>query len=215
MKTKKKALLLTLCAVLLVVASVLGTMAYLTSAPDDVINTFTVGNVKITLDEAKVDPEGNTVGGRDIANVYKLMPGHTYVKDPTVCIVDGSEDCYVRMKVTIENYAILVARTDNPDMLPQDFVTWNSEFWECADYDVDENGNAVLEFRHNSILTDDDTLPALFNTITLPGSVTDMTGLENVRIIVSAEAIQADGFDDATDAFEALNGAVEATSVAA
>ena len=31
MKTKSKALLLTLCAVLLVAASVLGTMAYLTS----------------------------------------------------------------------------------------------------------------------------------------------------------------------------------------
>ena len=51
MKTKSKALLLTLCAVLLVAASVMGTMAYLTST-DKVENTFTVGNVKITLDEA-------------------------------------------------------------------------------------------------------------------------------------------------------------------
>ena len=52
MKTKSKALLLTLCAVLLVAASVMGTMAYLTST-DKVENTFTVGNVKITLDEAR------------------------------------------------------------------------------------------------------------------------------------------------------------------
>lgn len=42
MKTKSKALLLTLCAVLLVAASVLGTMAYLTST-DTVTNTFTIG----------------------------------------------------------------------------------------------------------------------------------------------------------------------------
>ena len=41
MKTRSKALLLTLCAVLLVAASVLGTMAYLTST-DEVTNTFTV-----------------------------------------------------------------------------------------------------------------------------------------------------------------------------
>lgn len=44
MKTKSKALLLTLCAVLLVAASVLGTMAYLTSSAE-VKNTFTVGKV--------------------------------------------------------------------------------------------------------------------------------------------------------------------------
>ena len=46
MKKTKKALLLSLCAVMLVTASVLGTMAYLTST-DEVVNTFTVGNVAI------------------------------------------------------------------------------------------------------------------------------------------------------------------------
>ena len=40
MKKTKKALLLSLCAVMLVTASVLGTMAYLTST-DEVVNTFT------------------------------------------------------------------------------------------------------------------------------------------------------------------------------
>ena len=52
MKTRSKALLLTLCAVLLVTASVLGTMAFLTSN-DEVVNTFSVGSVAIKLDEAK------------------------------------------------------------------------------------------------------------------------------------------------------------------
>ena len=42
MKTKRKALLLSLCAVLLVAVSVMGTIAYLTST-DNVANTFTVG----------------------------------------------------------------------------------------------------------------------------------------------------------------------------
>ena len=60
MKTKRKALLLTFCAVLLVVASVLGTIAYLT-ANDKVTNTFTVGQVAINLDEAKVTEDGKAV----------------------------------------------------------------------------------------------------------------------------------------------------------
>lgn len=63
-KTKTKALLMSLCAVLLVAASVLGTMAYLTDSKD-VKNTFTVGNVTIKLDEAKVDEKGNLVKNQD------------------------------------------------------------------------------------------------------------------------------------------------------
>ena len=116
MKTKSKALLLTLCAVLLVAASVMGTMAYLTST-DKVENTFTVGNVKITLDEAKVNTDGTPVEGADRvkANEYKLLPGHTYTKDPTVTVIKGSESSYVRMKVTFNNAAQIIAMCTDPD----------------------------------------------------------------------------------------------------
>lgn len=116
MKTKSKALLLTLCAVLLVAASVMGTMAYLTST-DTVENTFTVGNVKITLDEAKVNTDGTLVtpAERVKANEYKLLPGHTYTKDPTVTVIKGSESSYVRMKVTFNNAAQIIAMCTDPD----------------------------------------------------------------------------------------------------
>ena len=116
MKTKSKALLLTLCAVLLVAASVMGTMAYLTSN-DTVTNTFTVGKVAIKLDEAKVDDDGKAVAGADRvkANEYKLLPGLTYTKDPTVTVLDGSEESYVRMKVTFNNAAQIIAMCTDPD----------------------------------------------------------------------------------------------------
>ena len=118
MKTKSKALLLTLCAVLLVAASVLGTMAYLTST-DTVTNTFTVGKVEIKLDEAKVTTDGIPVegAGRVTANSYKLMPGTTYTKDPTVTVKAGSEDSYVRMKVTFNNAAALMEMLPSADNL--------------------------------------------------------------------------------------------------
>ena len=116
MKTKSKALLLTLCAVLLVAASVMGTMAYLTST-DKVENTFTVGNVTITLDEAKVNTDGTPVtpAERVKANEYKLLPGHTYTKDPTVTVKAGSESSYIRMKVTFNNAADIIAMCTDPD----------------------------------------------------------------------------------------------------
>ncbi len=111
MKTKSKALLLTLCAVLLVAASVLGTMAYLTST-DTVTNTFTVGKVEIKLDETDVtDPNGPRVK----ANSYKLMPGTTYTKDPTVTVLKGSEESYVRMKVTFNNAKEIIALCTDPE----------------------------------------------------------------------------------------------------
>lgn len=116
MKTRSKALLLTLCAVLLVAASVMGTMAYLTST-DKVENTFTVGNVKITLDEAKVNTDGTPVEGADRvkANEYKLMPGHTYTKDPTVTVIKGSESSYIRLKVTFNNATDIIAMCTDPE----------------------------------------------------------------------------------------------------
>lgn len=97
MKTKKKALLTVLCAVMLVVGSVVGTYAYLTDTKS-VENTFTVGNVAITLDEKDVD-NSTTGQDRDTANAYKLQPAVTYEKDPTVHVQPGSEKCYVFVKV--------------------------------------------------------------------------------------------------------------------
>ena len=117
MKTKSKALLLILCAVLLVAASVLGTMAYLTSSAE-VKNTFTIGKVEIKLDETDVT---NPTGPRVTANSYKLMPGTTYTKDPTVTVKAGSEESYVRMKVTFNNAAALMEMLPNANNL-EDFT---------------------------------------------------------------------------------------------
>lgn len=94
MKKRKMltASVLTLCAVALVAGSVLATVAYLTSSAS-VSNTFTVGNVGITMDESKVDTDGVATGTeRVIANAYHLVPNKTYTKDPTIHITsEGSE----------------------------------------------------------------------------------------------------------------------------
>ena len=106
MKNAKKIMALLLCAVLLVGATVAGTVAYLTDR-DEVVNNFTVGEVHIKLDEAPVNENGKEVeGSRVQSNKYHLQPGMTYDKDPMVTVLKGSEECYVRMFVTINNCAI-------------------------------------------------------------------------------------------------------------
>ena len=81
----KKKLMTVLALVLVIAMSVAGTYAYLTSQAE-VKNTFTVGKVAITLDEAKVNQWGVAIAGVDRVNgnTYKLRPGHEYTKDPTV-----------------------------------------------------------------------------------------------------------------------------------
>ncbi len=112
--SKLRRILLTLaCAVLLVSLSVGATLAYLTSKTDPVVNTFSVGKVKIDLDEAPVDLYGKVVtGDRVKANEYKLLPGHEYAKDPTVHIDRLSEECYVF--VTVENEIAELEIKDDP-----------------------------------------------------------------------------------------------------
>ena len=84
---------LVLCAILLVAGTVAGTIAWLTSQ-DEVNNTFTVGDVEITMTE--ISKTGNA---RVEANEYKLIPGKTYTNDLKIHVADNSEDCYIFAKL--------------------------------------------------------------------------------------------------------------------
>ena len=218
MKTAKKAMLMTLCAIILVVATVFGTMAYLTST-DEVENTFTVGNVKITLDEAKVDTDGSPVTGaaRVKENSYKLMPGHTYTKDPTIHVDAASEDCFIRAKVTLTNAKEWIAiATKYADNKVENIIKGTDDnIWWVSQPAVDETANTVtytFVYKNEShtdelgkrIWTSTDSKDlVLFNEIAIPGDLTndELAAVGSSKITVVAEAIQADGFDDADAAW--------------
>lgn len=92
----KKMLALALAVLMIVGASVAGTIAWLTDTSDEVKNTFTTGDIVIKLDEALVDENGTKKDGERVQeNSYKLIPGSTYYKDPTVVVEKGSEPCYL------------------------------------------------------------------------------------------------------------------------
>lgn len=210
---KSKVLLLTICAVLIVVTSVLGTLAYLTSE-DTVVNTFTVGKVNIVLDETAVTPDGKPIDGADRVkeNNYHLVPGMTYVKDPTVTVVKGSEESYVRMLVTINCYDALT-EIFGASFLPQYFVSgWDNTAWVSTEViDVDANADtATYEFRYKDTVeppaNEDVVLDALFESITVPGSMSadDMNSIKDLKITVVGHAIQAAGFADEDAAWTAF-----------
>ena len=209
MKTKSKALLLTLCAVLLVTASVLGTMAFLTSN-DEVVNTFSVGSVAIKLDEAKANTDGSLVEGaaRVKANSYKLLPGHTYNKDPMVTVLNGSEASYIKMTVTFSNARELDA-IFAPDgaTLTNIFNGYDPATWIAKGNTKDATANTrTYEFWYKEAVgapNGDFALDALFDSITVPGTITkdQLASIEGMTITINAYAIQADGFQDAAEAW--------------
>lgn len=114
----KKKLLIVISVVLavaaIVTASVVGTVAYLTSA-SKVSNVFTVGNVFITLDESEVDADGVPVAGgtRTDRNSYHLMPGKSYTKDPAITVAPDTASCYLFL-VTRNQITDIEASTGTP-----------------------------------------------------------------------------------------------------
>lgn len=83
---RARRILMTVCLLALVmVVSVGATIAWLTDTTDPVTNTFTVGNIDITLAETTTD--------------YKMVPGNTIAKDPKVTVEAGSEACWLFVKV--------------------------------------------------------------------------------------------------------------------
>lgn len=209
MKTKSKALLLTLCAVLLVTASVLGTMAFLTS-DDEVVNTFSVGSVAIKLDEAKANADGTLVEGaeRVKANSYKLLPGHTYNKDPMVTVLNGSEPSYIKMTVTFSkaNELDAIFAPTGADMTSI-FDGYDATCWIAKGNTKDTATNTrTYEFWYKETVAapnGDVALDALFDKIIVPGFITNeqLATIEGMTITVNACAIQADGFANAEAAW--------------
>ena len=88
---KKKAMALVLALGLVTVGIVGGTMAWLTAEATEVKNVFTDSDINITLTET---------GLQNNKNSYKMIPGHPIAKDPKVKVVDGSEDCWLFVKIT-------------------------------------------------------------------------------------------------------------------
>lgn len=191
---KARKILVSLAALALVAAiSIGGTLAYLTST-QSVKNTFTVGNVNITLDEAKVNEYGDPVADapRVLGNEYKLIPGHTYTKDPTIHVGGLSENCYLFVKV--ENglgdaESTIATQMVNLGWKPVDNQT-GVYAWHGTTEGAMNATRAIVAAGANV---------TVFNTFTF-GSQADPALYGSAEIVVTAYAIQADGLADKTDA---------------
>ena len=187
----KKQIIAGMAAAMVCVGAVGGTFAYLTSTAE-VENTFSVGKVKITLDEAPVGTDGKKIDGdRVTKNDYHLIPGGKYDKDPTVHVEAGSEDSYIFVKISNEIASIADVTSQISDK------GWTA----VPEYD---------DVYYKEYSTDDQqTDYVVFETLSINGEVTGETlaELDNTDLTVTAYAIQQAGIeDDVVGAYEEVAG---------
>jgi hypothetical protein len=168
-------------AVVLVLGAVIGTtVAWLITNTTPVVNTFTYGDINITLEETDTnlddDNDPNT-------NEYNMTPGATIDKDPTVTVLAGSEDSWLFVKLEeSENFA--------------DFMTYEiAEGWTALP------GYDGVYYRAVSAAEEDQVFPVLKDDqVNVKLDVTkqmlnelDANGAANFpQLIISSYAIQRD-----------------------
>lgn len=225
---KKKILAFTLCAAMLAIAVVGGTLAYFTDT-DAQVNTFTSGNVAIDLFE---DFGDNSSG------IAKLLPATGSAQAGTLkngiekeIFVEntGSEDAYVRVHIAIPS----ILDDGNPsfdasnNVLHWNFANgtygdakWNwtatantagydAKDWNSYTTTIDGISYNVYVTTYETKLKSGDVTVDAIHQVYLDSKVTneDITMIkealgDNWYIYVAAEGAQAEGFNDA---YEALN----------
>lgn len=180
MKKKTVALLLALVLVFGVVAG--GTLAWLIDKTDPVVNTFTYGNINITLTEST-------------GNNYKIIPGKDITKDPKVTVKATSEACWLFVEVKEEGTFVA------------DKVTYSiADGWTKGD---GTKIPANVYYREVSAVTADTDFSVLKdNKITVKDTLTKediKTITTDPTLTFTAYACQKDGINDAPTAWAKIN----------
>ena len=100
----KKRIAVALVALVMIVGCVVGgTLAWLVDDTDAVVNTFTYGDINIDLWEHPINADGLTLNTSAAVvkseDDFKMIPGGTIQKDPTVEVKPGSEACWIFVEV--------------------------------------------------------------------------------------------------------------------
>lgn len=184
---KKMRVFLTIAAALvLVAASIGGTVAYLKATTDPVTNTFTPASITITLTET-FNTDTNNDGTND-SWTAKLIPGSTPDKDPKVTVEEGSEKCWVFIEMLNTHPAVVLPTLTNK--------------WEKVDGVTPKTANATV-YRYNSVVdasAADQVLQILADDkVTINPQLVDMP-TEDVELTFKAYAVQSENLTVSTAA---------------
>ena len=184
-------------SVFVMIGSIPGSLAWLIDEADPLTNTFVYGDINIELIETDtgLDQDNNPN-----TNTYKMIPGEEIIKDPTVTVLQGSEDCWLFIKLEKLNdfdeymdYTILIDenswkeldRINNPDVY----------YRKVSADEVKDQSKSFAIIQDNKVTVKAEVTKEMLNAL-------DDTTYP--RLKVSAYAVQR------SDEIEAINTAIEA-----
>lgn len=175
------------------------TFAWLQAETNTLTNTFTVGQIGLTLDEAKVE-RNEVVGTKRVTNgnTYVLYDGAKLPKNPTVTIEAESENCYVFMYCEVSEAL--------EDIV---YIEYDDHWMDVGDnifvYTSDGTTPTIVSYADT-----DTVLPALLKTVEVIDDCPEEMP-EETEIVVKALAYQSNGsdiYDDALNAAKTLWGSL-------
>lgn len=206
-----KVLSLVLAFVLVIGASVAGTLAWLTAQTETVTNTFTSAELigtggSFTLWENKAtDTDGDgrytlteekVTGGS--GNSYDILPGVNIPKNPTVEVKNLEEYAYLYIKVTAKNFPTALTYSIDDKVWEQ--LTGYTDVWvfkgeykagtSVTDNVIPATDNAMVGFTANILTQSTDATNGAY-AITVPATYTGAD--DSITLEFSAYMVQATG----------------------
>lgn len=199
----KKALILACALTMTATAGVGGTLAWLLTKTDEVVNTFTYGDIDITLEETdtskdddntdNIGPDGNPVEDDNDpnTNTYEMVPGTSIKKDPTITVEADSEACWLFVELEeSENF--------------KDYMTYApAKGWTKLD-----GAEGIVYYRETVYSAEDQKFAVLAgNKVNVAATIkkTDLNALEEAgnypTLTVTAYAVQRASIETAADAW--------------
>ena len=194
-----KKTLLTIVLTVLACSLVMGaTLALLIDKTGTIQNTFVAGDINITLteEEGTLDADDNSI------RYFKMIPGSTIPKDPTVTVKAGSEACYL---------FVYVVPSTNFDT----YMTYEmAEGWTA----VDEDNYPDLYYRTvGTVETTDISFSVLkgdqvevIETLTKDQLTAAKTNVPTISFM--AFAVQLENVEDVADAVAAFESSINSGS---
>ena len=157
-----------------------GTVAWLVSKPDPITNVFTVGDINAELTETKKE--------------FKIVPGVNIAKDPVATVEANSEDCYLFVKLTEENWPTFTEAGSSTRKVKYEIADGWTKLEDGVYYRVVTKSDADQPFH---VLMGDKV--TVSNTLTKENADA-ITGTP--KLTVAVYAVQKEGMGSAADAWE-------------
>lgn len=191
---KKNILMIALSLCLVAIIAVGGTLAYFTDSTPARQNVLTMGELGITIRDENNNDYKVVHDGRENGITYEgVIPGDTLEKIVGVQVNEGSQDCYVAMRVVISGPSDEVAGVGKWQQLGTQLMeTAGQNNWLATSKET--STGVEIDFYCPEAASAGAYLP-LFDTVEIPLAWGNEIANDTFTIEVSAAAVQADHMD--------------------